>query len=98
MKTQKKTPPPVVVFNIEQFSKDVKKRFNKVKDDYTKPNLLLLSKSLDISVATLSRVINGGSLPDLKTFGILCQWMEISPQRYFPELTGFEVTNYEWMD
>ena len=37
-----------------------------------------VAREIDTSPATLSR-IEGGKMPDLKTFGKLCQWLKIDP-------------------
>ena len=37
----------------------------------------------DISASTLSRV-EQGKVPDLETFVRLCQWLEVSPERFIP--------------
>lgn len=36
----------------------------------------------DISTATLSRVENG-KMPDMETFLILCNWLDVPPSRFF---------------
>lgn len=66
-----------MVFNISLFSEDVKsKRLNENK------SLRLVAKEAGVSFATLSRIENG-KIPDIETFGIICEWLEVNHSKYF---------------
>ena len=91
-----KTPKKVPHFDIDLFSEDCIKKFESIHDKHTRPSLRLLASNLDVSVATLSRVINYGKMPDIKTLAVLCEWMEINPVRYFPKCHIFSDTNYHF--
>jgi transcriptional regulator with XRE-family HTH domain len=49
------------------------------------------AKEISIGPATLMRVENG-RIPDVATFGKICQWLEVNPGTFF-ELGGFSLTD-----
>lgn len=66
-----------MVFNISLFSEDVKvRRFDERK------SLRVAAKDAKVSFSTLSRIENG-KIPDLETFGIVCEWLGENHSKYF---------------
>lgn len=53
-----------------------------VRDKRAERKLREVAKEIGISPATLMRVENG-RVPDLVTFGKLCQWLGVDPGTYF---------------
>lgn len=47
-----------------------------------------------ISASTLSRV-EQGKVPDLETFVRLCQWLEVSPERFIPSTSRHQMSTPE---
>ena len=47
-----------------------------------------------VSASTLSR-IEQGKIPDLDTFVRLCQWLDVSPDRFIPRTTSKEMSTPE---
>jgi transcriptional regulator with XRE-family HTH domain len=62
-------------FNSKEFATDVKNKRGEL-------SLRELSKELDISTSTLSRIENG-EMPELLTYATLCLWMNESMSKYF---------------
>lgn len=62
-------------FNSKEFATDVKNKRGEL-------SLRDLSKQLDISTSTLSRIENG-EMPELLTYATLCLWMDVSMSKYF---------------
>jgi DNA-binding Xre family transcriptional regulator len=78
-----RTVKPQTAFDLTLFTIDVKTTLNNRWILGKKPSLRPLSKITGISIATLSRVINQGKMPELETFGKLCKWMGVEPNNYF---------------
>lgn len=65
------------IFKSAKFSQDLKACAG------TKPLRQIVRKELDgVSFSTLSRVMRGG-IPDIETFGLLCEYMQVDPKDYF---------------
>lgn len=58
-----------------------------VRDKRGSKGLREASKEIGISSATLSRIENG-KLPDLETFSMICNWLEIDPNEILGCKTG----------
>ncbi len=70
----------IMVFNISLFSEDVKvRRFDERK------SLRVAAKDAKVSFSTLSRIENG-KIPDLETFGIVCEWLGENHSKYFNKI------------
>jgi len=84
-------------FDLHKLSKDLKAKYSQSPSPHLKPSLRPLAQELNISISTLSRVINGGMMPDINTLARLCEWMEVNPSRYFPSTNIFDEVNYSFM-
>lgn len=53
-----------------------------------------VSKETSISVSTLSRIENG-KLPDMETFGLLCDWLKVPPCLLFGNTEDIQLDTFE---
>lgn len=65
-------------FDATQFKKDVI-YYRRIVLDITFDEV---KKQIGVSKSTLSRIENG-STPDLDTFGKICGWLKLEPNKYF---------------
>lgn len=75
MKTTRHT----LEFAIEKFMSDIREAS---KADSLRGILKALNSPNSISASTLSRIDNG-NLPDMKTFIVLCEGLNLNPQDYW---------------
>lgn len=66
-----------MIFDIEQFSKDIKK-----KRYFKSRTLKYVGKETGVSFAVISRV-ERGQVPNIETFTKLCTWLGEESNRYF---------------